>query len=94
MKSNDIQKLDPAAAVIALFSTPTESGAAVIAEFLGLSYSSVYRWQLPKAHNGGLGGYVPGRHYNGLRELAAQRNIDLPWEMLTGALVERRKAHG
>lgn len=95
MRTNGHIKLDPARSVIELFTTEKQSGCAVIAESLGISYSSVYRWQVPKERDKrGLDGRVPGQHYRALRGLAASQKKSLSWAVLTGASIAQETTHG
>ena len=83
MSTSKITKLEPARTVLALFDTPEASGVKIVSDGLGLAPSTVFRWQYPKCKHG-TGGRVPGAHYDGLKDLAAQQGVDLPWEILTG----------
>lgn len=90
--------LDPARTVFDRFKERMpngreRSGVTVVSESLRLSYSSVYRWQISsKIDRKGLDGRIPARHYQGLRRLARERRISLPWSLITSR--EGKQSHG
>ena len=77
-----IQYLEPARTVIDAFSTGNESGSVRIARIVGRHYTSVIRWQYPKAKRG-TGGGIPRAHIRPLEAAIKRFGIRLDPELLT-----------
>lgn len=77
MTSTQSKYLQPAADVI------NALGADVISAELGLDYSTVHRWRLPRGPKGksGTGGTIPFKYHNQIIALGAKINKPIPPEM-------------
>lgn len=74
------QYLEPARSVIEKIcgqdDLPITKQCAVVGAIVGLDFSSVYRWMLPK-ESGGRDGRVPDRYHQGLLDYAEDNKIKL-----------------